>query len=164
MFKLMALGVLVWAADRSERQTLTHTRKEGTYGKVSVWAVNLSDEHLPACRRCFSALVKDMLNGTSTYRRCNDCCDWSFETNPECTVNEEVKNLQKNDRPNKDYPMEYTAIESLLVGVDDAIIELLQDSCQCDIEHIGPEMLSTYFILQCVCCAYFRVQYCNWSK
>jgi len=164
MFKRMALGVLVWAADRPERQTLTHTRKEGTYGKVSGWAVNVSEAHLPACRSCFIALVKDMLNGTSNPRQCNKCCNWSFETKPKCIINGEAKNLQENDKPNKDYPAGYTAIESLLGGVDASIIEPLPDSRQCGVDHLGPQKLSTDFILKCVRCAYFGVRCCKWPK
>ncbi len=87
--------------------------------------------------------------------------DCILSTNPECTVNGEIKNLQENDRPNKAYPTEYTLIESLLGGVDAAMIEPLPDSCQCGVEHLGPQKLSTDFILQCVQCAYFRVQCCN---
>ena len=91
--KHMALGVIVWVAERTECQALTYTMKEGIYRKVSGWAANVSEVYLPACQNGFSALVKDMLNGTSTHRQYNKCCKRSFETNPECTINEEVKNL-----------------------------------------------------------------------
>ena len=91
-----------------------------------------------------------MLNGTITLRQCNECCNWSFDTKPECTVNQEVKNLQENDRQNKDYLTEYTSKDSLVGGIDSAAIEPLTDSCQCVEEHLGPQKLTTDFILQCV--------------
>ena len=45
----VAFGILAWCADRPEMQALTHTLKEGTYGKVFGWSVNPSEEFLPAC-------------------------------------------------------------------------------------------------------------------
>ena len=45
-FRFLFIG---WNADHPECQSLTNTRKEGTYVKVSQWAVNVSKDRLPAC-------------------------------------------------------------------------------------------------------------------
>ena len=97
----VSFGTLLWCADRPEAQSLTHTMKEGTYGKVAGWSVKPSEEFLPACVDCYKALIEKMLNGnygTPLDFTCESCCNWSFETNP--TKNNEdgqVMNLQQMD-------------------------------------------------------------------
>ena len=44
----IALDILAWLADLPENHELTCTRKEGTYGKVNGWAINVNKQRLPA--------------------------------------------------------------------------------------------------------------------
>ena len=60
----MAVSMLTWNADRSERQFLAITRKEGHTGRVSSRAVKVSENELPACDKCYNALVRNMIEGT----------------------------------------------------------------------------------------------------
>ena len=50
----ISLDILAWIADRPEGHKLTNTRKEGTYGKINGWVVNVSEEPLPACKNAMS--------------------------------------------------------------------------------------------------------------
>ncbi len=52
------LDIIAWIADRPEGNKLTNTRKEGTYGKVNGWAVNVSEEHLPDCKNMLCLVDK----------------------------------------------------------------------------------------------------------
>ena len=54
----VSFGTLLWCADRPEAQSLTHTMKEGTHGKVAGWSVKPSEEFLPACVDCYRALIE----------------------------------------------------------------------------------------------------------
>ena len=48
----MAVSMLTWNADRPERQFVTDTRKEGHTGRVSSWALKVSEnEQMLQCPR-----------------------------------------------------------------------------------------------------------------
>ena len=91
----MAVSMLTWNADRPERQFLADTRKEGHTGKVSSWAVKVSENELPACDKCYNALVRNMIEGTDRSYTCTACFNW--------TLDQEAAN-QKIIPVDKDYP------------------------------------------------------------
>ena len=168
----VAFGIATWNADRPERQVLTHTRKEGTYGKVSGWAVRVSEEYLPACVECFRDLAERLLNGyTSSSRKCNKCCNWSFETSPSRTLNGEVISLQMNDEVDEDYPKDYPAPRCTLDEgprprprprtID---VEPMPEGRTCDLKKMGPVKLTTDWVLKAIRCGYFGVRVGNWGK
>ena len=101
----MAIGMLSWSADRPERQSISNTRQEGLYGKVTGWAVNVSEEKFPACRRCHRRRVLEMIGGTEDEEeedaccQCDQCLDWTLDP-------DERNGQQKTDNPSKDYPKE----------------------------------------------------------
>ena len=79
--ELVALWILCWSTDRPEQQSITHTRKEGHYGRVTGWAVNVLQEFLPACKRCYKSLIKSMIGVNreevkeeANVSLCNKCC------------------------------------------------------------------------------------------
>ena len=95
-----AIAMIVWNADRPERQMIQHTRKEGIYGKVSGWAVNVSEEKLPSCLACYKRLIEKMKGSSedegNNVESCPRCCNWSFDA-----LNSDVG---INDSVGKDYP------------------------------------------------------------
>lgn len=97
----VAFNLLYHSADRPERKEITHTRKEGNYGKVSNYSTQVSTTKLPACPDCFQKLVQNVLRGRSDAPKCKKCFCWTFDD-----VSEEQKIF---DVPS-DYPP-YTIIE-----------------------------------------------------
>ena len=160
----VAMGMLVWKADRPEMQALTLTLKEGIYGKISGWAVNPSEEFLPACPKCYTATVRRMLDGNSSHHddRCNSCCNWSLKTNPTRVDSEgRVEKLQNMDRGPKEFPQSYpvpTEVDGVMVPAmpKGRTIE--------DRGRFPPVQLSTKWIKQAVEAGYFGVRLGKWSK
>ena len=156
----VALGLLCWSADRPEQQSITHTRKEGHYGKVTGWAVNVSQEFLPACKRCYKSLIKSMIgvnedevqeaNGS----QCNKCCNWSFKTNPVQSRSGESVNLQNTDTPGKQYPRTYP----------DNAPEKMPEERRAGMNCLPPVKLSMNFVVQAIRCGYYGVRLGNWTK
>jgi len=106
----ISFPILCWNADRPECQSLTNTRKEGTYGKVSQWAVNVSEDRLPACRQCYLSMVTKLTGGSggvgrngNIERQCTKCANWSLVRNKDGVQIEECM----NDLVSKDYPKHY---------------------------------------------------------
>ena len=64
-------------------------------GKVSSWAVKVSENELPACDKCYNALVRNMAEGTDRSDTCTKCFNW--------TLDQEAAN-QKIIPVDKDYP------------------------------------------------------------
>ena len=101
----MAVGMLSWSADRPERQSISNTRQEGLYGKVTGWAAKVSEGKFPACRSCYRRRVLEMIGGTEVEEgetagcQCNQCLDWTLDPN-------EGNEQQKTDKPSQDYPKE----------------------------------------------------------
>jgi len=75
----MAVSMLAWNADRSERQGLVDTRKEGHTGKVSSWAVKVSETELPACDKYYNTLVRNMVEGTDRSFTRTKCFNWTLD-------------------------------------------------------------------------------------
>ena len=165
----MALGMLTWNADRPERQALTHTRKEGTYGKVSGWAVKVSEEFLPACVDCYKHLIESSLgNASGEARVCIRCLNWSFETSPIRRINGEDTNLQVNDKPDKDYPTKYLSPPVIEVGdgMNKQAVEVdtMPEGRTSDLKLLGPKKLNTPWVLQAIRSAYYGVRVGGWTK
>jgi hypothetical protein len=61
----------------------------------------VSEDKLPACIKCYKALIKGMINEedniSHTSPTCNNCCNWSFTKNPKTVVDGIEKELQAND-------------------------------------------------------------------
>lgn len=97
----MAVSMLAWNADRPERQMISNTRKEGTYGKISGWAANVSQEKFPACHQCYARLLREMIPGLQSNEDlssppCRQCFNW--ELNP-------GDSRQETDEVDSDYPV-----------------------------------------------------------
>ena len=148
----ISLDILAWIADRPEGHELTNTRKEGTYGKVNGWAVNVSEEHLPACKKCYVSLIKRLVHQEEeTLPLCKKCTNWSL-------VREEngVEVVQcMNDTVPKDYPKEYT---------EDSNIDPQPAGRTCSQMILPPKKLDTQWMLQAVQSGYFGVRIGNWGK
>ena len=101
----MAIGMLSWSADRPERQSISDARQEGLCGLVTGWAVKVSEEKFPACRRCHRRRVLEMIGGAEDEEeedarcQCDQCLDWTLDP-------DERNGQQKTDKPSKDCPKE----------------------------------------------------------
>ena len=85
----MAIGHLYSSADRPETQEMSHTMKEGTYGKVSGWSAPIDEEFLPACAQCHQRRLKEILYQQAPPRQskmCGLCANWTFKDNEQRTV------------------------------------------------------------------------------
>ena len=156
----VSFGTLLWCADRPEAQSLTHTMKEGTYGKVAGWSVNPSEEFLPACVECYKALIEKMLEGdygTPPDFTCESCCNWSFETNPTKTNEDgQVMHLQQMDPGPKKFPKYYPDPSDN--------IPPMPKGRGVGQSHYPPVRLSTEWMHQSVASGYFGVRVGKWSK
>ena len=156
----VSFGTLLWCADRPEAQSLTHTMKEGTYGKVAGWSVKPSEEFLPACVDCYKALIEKMLNGnygTPPDFTCKSCCNWSFETNPIKTNEDgELVHLQQMDPGPKKFPEYYPDPSDT--------IPPMPEGRRVGQSHYPPVRLSTEWMHQSVASGYFGVRVGKWSK
>ena len=156
----IAFGMVAWNADRPENQMLTCTRKEGTYGKVTGYAVKPSEQHLPACIACYVLLIKKMVKkmlvqDDADARRapttCQKCCNWNLGTE----VNGDETNLHYDDNTSKDYPKEYVGNE---------LAEPLPEGREGGLTVLGPIKLTTEWMLKAVRYGYFGVHVGGWSK
>ena len=156
----ISFGTLLWCADRPEAQSLTHTMKEGIYGKVAGWSVNPSEEFLPACVECYKALIGKMLDGdygTPPDFTCESCCNWSFETNPTKTNEDgQVVHLQEMDPGPAKFPKSYPDAS------DD--IPPMPQGRRVGQSHYPPVRLSTEWMRQSIASGYFGVRSGKWSK
>jgi len=156
----VALGMLCWSADRPEQQFITNTRKEGNYGRVTGWATDVSEEFLPACKKCYKSMIEELLNlddeddNIETDYGCNNCCNWSFETNPVKSIDGVRTKLQNSIKPGKDYPKTYpeNAPEGMPEGREAGLVFL------------PPVRLSSKWMSQAVRCGYYGVRLGNWTK
>jgi hypothetical protein len=152
----VAFGMVAWNADRPELQMLTNTRKEGTYGKVLGWAVNVSEKRLPACKRCYASLIRKMTPEgvrveNNTVPVCNKCANWSL-------VREEdgIEKVEcMNDVASKHYPKQYP---------ERTDIDPQPEGRTCSHKILPPKKLNTPWMLQAVRSGYFGVRLGNWPK
>ena len=157
----VALGTLCWSADRPERQSITHTRKEGHYGRVTGWAVNVSQEFLPACKRCYTSLIQGLIGvdgekvqEEAIFSQCNKCCNWSFKTNPRQSKSGKIVYLQEADTTGKHYPSTYP---------EDAP-EKMPEKRQAGMDSLPPVQLSKEFVVQAIRSGYYGVRLGKWTK
>ena len=47
----MSVSMVTWNADRPERHSILHTKKEGVYGKITSWSADVNETTFPACSR-----------------------------------------------------------------------------------------------------------------
>ena len=78
-----AFDLLVYIADRPERDSILHTLNGGTYGKRSRHAAYIDQAKLPSCRTCSQKLILHVRNTRTQHRNthhvvCNRCCNWEF--------------------------------------------------------------------------------------
>jgi hypothetical protein len=82
----LAFGLLSMNADRPERQMISNTRKEGTYGRLSGWSANPSAETFPDCQRCYRMRIEVMTaEGMGEYSEsgtwtCTRCSNWTLDS------------------------------------------------------------------------------------
>ena len=146
----VAIVMIVWNADRSELQMLTHTRKEGTYGTVSGWAVEISEAYLLACMICYFRLIQKMLTNEGTiHPTCKKCCNCCLDT----TITGD--DTQANDPVSKDYPTDYPTGD----GIDPQT-----EGRTCNLKMLFPMKLNTDWMLQAVRSTYCGIHRRSWSK
>ena len=147
---------LAWNADRPECQSLTNTRKEGNYGKISQWAANVSEDRLPACRQCYIFMMTKLAgrgvrrNG-NIERQCTKCANWSLVRNKDGAQIEECM----NDLVSKDCPKHYPDPETTDVDPQPEGRTSFQTK-------LPPKKLSTEWMLQVVRAGYFGVNVGKW--
>ena len=159
-----AFSVLAYNADRPEMQALTLTMKEGTYGKVTGWAVSPSEEFLPACTKCYVDHIQRMVaeDFSVPASTCNSCCDWSFETNPMRTgADGSLLPLQHSDPAPDKYPATYPKEADVPVGVE---VPPMPEGRTAGLKHLSPIKQSTSWMLQAVRSGYFGVRIGKWSS
>ena len=152
----MAVGMLTWNADRPERQSISNTRQEGHYGKVTGWAAKVSEEKFPACLGCHRRRVIEMLGGTEDEEeehaphRCDKCLDWTLDKN---VGNEE----QKTDKPSRNYP-QGLEVEGRRM-MDEAPPGRLPGQ-----RLLGPIKQRTEWMIKALKTAYYGLRYGSWGK
>ena len=143
-----AFGLLFHSADRPERQSVAETRQEGDFGKVSNWAVNVSDKYFPACEECYCVITKEALMiGKRSTRQCNRCLCW--------TLNEEDSkkgHSEKYTAVPKDYPDAEIPNEQMVPGREPGRF------------YIGPKKLSVEFMIAVCKYAYLALRGGHWTK
>jgi hypothetical protein len=150
----VALDILAWLADRPENHELTCTRKEGTYGKVNGWAVNVSEERLAACTHCFMSMITKLTAPSAPEENvsslCTNCSNW-------CLVRKEDGERKiecMNDRVSKDYPKQYPERRDVAPQ---------PEGRTCHHEVLPPVKLTTKWMLGAVRSGYFGVRLGNWG-
>ena len=134
----VALGLYCWSADRPENHELTNTRKEGAYGKINGWAVNVSEECLPAFIPCYASLIRKIVHEEEiTSPFCSECANWSLAR--EDNGLEVVQCM--NDVAPKDYPKQYPG------GSD---VKAQPSGRTCSDMILPPKKLDTKWMLQAV--------------
>ena len=146
----MAVNMLFWSADRPERQMIGSTMKEGIYGKVSGWAVNISEDKFPSCLRCYRARFRQMIglgdaDGDSC--KCDKCLDWTLDPD---------KEEQKTDKPSPKYPKGNVEEEARR---EDAVEGRLPGQ-----DWLGPIKLSTEWLRKAVRRAYNGRRNDGWTQ
>jgi len=150
----VALDMIAWSADRPERQMLQGTRKEGTYGKVSGYAVNPDEVHLPSCPDCYWKLIcenvypEEMTDGVHSEEICQKCQNWSFEP--------VESQIHLNDTVGKDYPRSNPD--------DSSDLESEPEGRESGRKKLGAVKLSSTWMTKVVTHAYKRVFKKRWTK
>ena len=155
----MAVGMITYHADRPERQMSMCTRKEGTFGKVSGWAVDVSGEFekkFPACDRCFRKRVLEMIRGAESDSEtsvddCSECFNWKLD---------EEDAGQKISPPPADWPsspLDEDFLEDEALDGPPAGREPGQDK-------LGPVRLTTKFMKSSLSLAYHSLRTKRWTK
>ena len=77
----VAFSLLYHSADRPERQSILNTLGEGTYGKVTNYAMEINPTKFPACKDCYKRLISNLKENTNKRRECNNCFCWNINPN-----------------------------------------------------------------------------------
>lgn len=142
----VAFGNVTIHADRPERHEWLNTRKEGTYGKVSGYAVNISEERFPACRQCYRNHVLDMLGNTNQQRSyCRGhCLNWTLDPSSPS---------QKTDEVGQNYPKSAGELSSMV-----------PEGREPGVDKIGPVKLSEDWLRMACTLAYEARRTGLWTK
>ena len=98
--KTVAYDLLYHSCDRPERDHNLETLAEGTYGKVTGYAVEISRTKLPACIDCYKALIKHLIGGcigAFLKPSCSKCFCWDID--PDDAVQKEGVMPAKENYP-----------------------------------------------------------------
>ena len=162
----MAVGMITYHADRPERQMGMRTMKEGTFGKISGWAVDVSGEFekkFPACNRCFRKRVLEMIGGAETdsdpsetdsespVDHCSECFNWKLD---------EEDASQKISSPPAGWPsspLDEDFLKEESLDGPPAGREPGQDK-------LGPVRLTTNFMKSSLSLAYHSLRTGRWTK
>lgn len=163
----VAVGMITYHADRPERQMATGTRKEGAFGKISGWAVDVSGEFedkFPACDRCYRKRVLEMIGGTETDSvtseaesaeentntdHCSECFNWKLDQG----------DARQKIRPSgPDWP--HSMDEEFLADHD---LDEPRDRVSGP-GMLGPVKLTTIFLKSALSLAYHSFRLSRWTK
>ena len=156
----MAVGMLMWNADRPERQMINNTRKEGTYGKVSGWSAPVSEEKFPSCDKCYKRLVQEMIqgeegSGTGTVDSCTNCFNWTLDQDDTDQITEDT---------HKDYPKEQSDDNIDINNLSKSDSDLLNKRKPGKDNKIGPAKLTPGFLKAVAGRVYRKRLQKRWSK
>ena len=147
----MAVGMLLWSADRPERQMINNIKIGGNYGKISGWSALVSEQYFPACMDCHKRRVGEMLgvsmDDEASYQ-CDKCLDWTLDPD-QCDDADKLKMFEK---PPKEYPGDRSESPDLPKGREPGL------------NWLGPIKLSTDWMRQVLRTAYRGRRYWRWTK
>ena len=128
----MSVSMVTWNADRPERHSILHIKKEGIYGKITSWSADVNETTFPACSRCFRkrALRLMKMSDDGVQYKCQ-CDDWTL-----CEDPNEKDNEKRQSPVKKDYPGVVKSIEGFeeLKGREPGR------------KYLGPKKLTTAFM------------------
>lgn len=151
-FGKMAVGLLFNSADRPERQFISQTRKEGTFGKASNRAIALDLELFPDCVHCYHKRASAVSSGNVIFQmpRCPHCFNW---------------NADPNDKAQETIPVSANYPQRTIgnVVVKQRTIRAPKERMP-GVYKIGPVDLSSDFLSIACLYAYEALRTKNWTK
>ncbi len=154
-----AFGMLVYAADRPERHSITYTLDGGNYGRRFGYSAFINKCYLPSCQVCFkSRIMRLSLNaeGDNPYsdtHSCELCCDWNYD-NAESEGWRQSSSLEKifhRKEEWKKYPK--SSSEEVQLPLSRALPEE---------SHIRPRRLTFQFLIAGVAAAFYNITTGTW--
>ncbi len=141
-----ALFLAAYVADRPEKSKIRNTRTKGHFGKVTDWAVHISTDPFPACKKCYVILVNKLLGidtEMSQISGCSRCLCWTLD---------ESHNPEHYHKTRGDYPRERIPNRKVPKG-----------RCPCA-SYLGPKKLSNKWLIAAVEYAYDARRMGLWTK
>lgn len=146
----VAFSLLYHSADRPERQSILNTLGEGTYGKVTNYAMEINPTKFPACKDCYKRLISNLKENTNERRECNNCFCWNINPNDP---------KQQNMKVPKGYPQHKEVLNR-----DGSTRMQPPIGREPGRKHIGPIRLSTEWLMQACEFAYEARRQRLWTQ